>query len=122
MNDELVTAVHQLKDRAAWVERLTAWADKCPELVDAHRPSYLAWHCQGRMALRVRRTRSGLVVSAGVHSSAAGKAPHKQVLEAQLSAEQFHRIVAAASGAIADRVGRLDVANAEHQLQERLAE
>lgn len=120
-DDALVTAVHDLGERTEWVERLIRWANACPELVEAHRSSYLAWHCRGRMALRIRKVAAGLSVTAGVHSSAPGQAPREERLRGPLSADQFHRLVSAASAALADRLGGVDVANAEHQLQERLA-
>lgn len=58
-DDAIVTATHQLGKRSAWVDRLTKWADTSPELVSAHRSSYLAWHCRGRMALKIRTSRGG---------------------------------------------------------------
>ena len=119
-DDPLVTAIHNLGDRVSWVARLVAWADTSPELVPAHRSSYLAWHCRGRMVLKVRRGGQGLVASAGVHSTI--HRPQEVTLNGELSAEQFHRLIAAASAATADRLGGQDVGNAEHQLQERLAE
>lgn len=120
--DELVTDAHSLGDRAEWVERLAAWADAVPELIGAHRSSYLAWHCRGRKVLGIRRSRASLTVTAGVHSTKAGAAPHKEVLTGPISAAGFHRVIAAASEAIADRLAGADTANGEHQLQERVAE
>jgi hypothetical protein len=120
-DDPLVTSVHDLENREPWIERLMRWANACPELVEAHRSSYLAWHCRGRMALRARKVAGGLSITAGIHSSAPGQSPHEERLTGPLSAEQFHRLVSAASAAMADRLGGIDAANAEHQLQERLA-
>lgn len=120
--DELVTEAHDLGDRAGWVDRLVRWAATTPELVAAHRSSYLAWHCRGRKVLGVRRTRGGLAVTAGVHSTKADRAPASVELTGPMPAASFHRITAAASTAIADRLTGADVANAEHELQERLAE
>lgn len=121
VDDRIVTTIHDLGDRASWAERLIKWASTCPELVEAHRSSYLAWHCRGRMALRIRKVAGGLSVTAGVHSSAAEDPPHEERLDGPASPEQFHRLVGAASAVLADRLGGVDVANAEHQLQERLA-
>jgi len=120
--DALVTDAHDLGDRTEWVDRLVRWAASTPELVAAHRPSYLAWHCRGRKVLGVRRTRGGLTVTAGVHSSKAYRAPLTVPLSGLMPAESYHRVTAAASTAIADRLSGADVANAEHELQERLAE
>lgn len=120
--DALVTDDHDLGDRAEWVHRLVRWAAATPELVAAHRSSYLAWHCRGRKVLGVRRSRGGLTVTAGVHSTKADRAPLTVPLAGPLPAESFHRITAAASTAIADRLTGADAANAEHELQERLAE
>lgn len=120
-DDAIAATTHQLGDRGPWVERLTTWADTCPELVAAHRKSYLAWHCRGRMLLKVRRSRAGVIVSAGVHHTAADVAPEPVALTGELAPSQYHRLVAAASTGIADRVDGFDDANAEHLLQERLA-
>jgi hypothetical protein len=120
-DDPLVTALHELGERAVLVDRLIEWADACAELVAAHRPSYLAWHCRGRMVLKVRKTRPGLIASAGVHSTVDDSQPHAEQLIEPITGEQFHRLVAATSSAVAERLGGGDAANAEHQLQELLA-
>lgn len=117
--DAVVGHDHQLGDREDLVARLTRWADTCPELVPAHRSSYLAWHCDGRMVLRVKRTRGGVRVSAGVHATSPG--PLEHVLTNPVSPDQFHELVAAASKAIVDRIRGADPGHAEHRLQERLA-
>lgn len=121
VNDEVVTTTHRLRERTGWVERLLQWAGSTPELVPAHRPSYLAWHCHGRMVLRIKRSRGGLTVTAGVHASAPGQVPWAEHVAGPVSPEQFHRVVAAAALAVADRLGGVDTANAEHRMQERLA-
>ena len=120
--DALVTESHDLGDRAEWVDRLVRWAAGTPELVAAHRRSYLAWHCRGRKVLGVRRSRGGLTVTAGVHSSKTDRPPLSLELSAALPADGFHRVTAVASTAIVDRLTGADVANAEHELQERLAQ
>jgi hypothetical protein len=117
-----VTHRHHLGDLAAWVDRLLGWADADDDLVDAHRASYLAWHCEGRMVLKVKRTGSTVAVSAGVHhTSDPAKAPLTVTLDGPLEGGAHHRVVAAASHAMADRLEGDDAANAEHLLQERLA-
>jgi len=121
-DDVIAAGTHQLGDRAAWVDRLATWADTCPELVAAHRKSYLAWHCRGRMLLKIRRSRAaGLTVTAGVHHTADALAPEPVVLAGDLTASEHHRLIAVVSAGIADRLDGVDVANAEHLLQERLA-
>jgi hypothetical protein len=42
IDDEVITTVHRLGELSGWVESLLSWADDCPELVAAHRGSYLA--------------------------------------------------------------------------------
>lgn len=120
-DDSIAAAAHQLGERGEWVDRLTTWADTCPELVPAHRKSYLAWHCRGRMLLKVRRSRGAVTVTAGVHHSAEDLAPVPIVLTGELAVADYHRVLAAVSTGIADRLDGVDDANAEHLLQERLA-
>ncbi|MBK5221566.1 MAG: hypothetical protein JJE52_01550 [Acidimicrobiia bacterium] len=119
--DPLVTAVHALGERAAWIERLLTWADTCPELVPAHRSSYLAWHCHGRLVLRIAKRGKGMRITGGV-ASATTPSPHHQVdVVDQMAPAVLHRVTSAASAAIADRLGGIDASHGEHQLQERLA-
>lgn len=123
--DALVTHTHALTEkRAEWVRQLTAWAES-QGFATAHRPSYMAWHVQGRMVLRIRRTHGGLVATAGVHHGPKTKAghapPHEETVEAPLTRAQLAKLQRAASKAAADKVAGLDVANAEHQLQDALA-
>ncbi len=66
--DPLVLDVHDLGSKAPWVDDLLDWADTHEHLRAAHRPSYLSWHCLGRMVLKVTRRHGGLRVSAGVHT------------------------------------------------------
>jgi len=120
-DDPIAAAAHQLGERGGWVDRVTAWADTCPELVPAHRKSYLAWHCRGRMLLKIRRSRGAVTITAGVHHSAEDLAPVPIVLTGELSAADYHRVLAAVSAGIADRLDGIDDAKAEHLLQERLA-
>jgi hypothetical protein len=70
LDDPLVTTVHDLGDRAKWVDRLVQWASASPELVAAHRRRRLP-----AAARRggVDRTRSGEL--AGVDS---GRRRHRR--------------------------------------------
>lgn len=122
ISDPLVTNVHALGDHDSMVEDVISWADGHGQLVSAHRPSYLAWHCRGRMIIKLRRARQVVVVTVGVHSAAVGQGPLELVLDHPASPEQIALVAKAAEEAIQDRVSGADIANAEHQLQERLAE
>jgi hypothetical protein len=53
------TKEHTLGDAAELVEPLVKWADEHWALKEAHRPSYLAWHCEGRQVLAVARSKGG---------------------------------------------------------------
>jgi len=121
-DDPLVTHDHDLGEMTVWVERLVAWAESIPELVAAHRSSYLAWHCRGRKVVGIRRSRIGLTITAGIHSSKAESPPLSEPISGPIPPTVFHRVTSAASAAIADRLAGIDVGNAEHQLQERVAQ
>lgn len=121
-DDPLVTHDHDLGAMTVWVERLVGWAESIPELVAAYRSSYLAWHCRGRKVVGIRRSRSGLTVTAGIHSSKTESPPLAEPISGPIPPEVFHRVTSAASAAIADRLAGIDVGNAEHQLQERVAQ
>jgi len=54
---DLATGELVLGDRQRWVQVLIDWAESIPGLRAAHRGSYLAWHCDGRLVLKIRRTR-----------------------------------------------------------------
>jgi hypothetical protein len=57
--------LHDPGHAAEWVDALVSWADSAPGLMPAHRQSYLAWQCHGRLVLRIQRRRGGLVAQAG---------------------------------------------------------
>ena len=112
-----------LKGRARWVDRLIRWAEDDPDLQAAHRQSYLAWHCQGRMVLKIASTKRGLKVSAGVHRSGGPKPRQTDPpLTELIKPAESHRLIAAASDAAADRLDGTDSANQEHRLQAALAD
>ena len=63
--DKVVTELHSITEpQSQWVEELIGWASS-QQFDVAHRPSYLAWHVQGRMVLRIKKTADGLLVTAG---------------------------------------------------------
>lgn len=120
-HDKVVTDIHTLdKERSQWVAGLVDWAAS-RQFDEAHRPSYLAWHVQGRMVLRIKRASEGLIVTAGVHHSAQFKAHPPQPITAPLTSAQLDTLQQAASKAAEDKIAGIDVANAEHELQETLA-
>ena len=82
--DKIVTHVADLGERVEWIRELTEWADTHRELVPAHRPSYLAWHCRGRSVLEIRRAKAGLRVRAGVISSRPEETPYSPGVELEV--------------------------------------
>ena len=98
--ESIVTHTMVLGDRAAWVEPVTTWAESAPCLVGTHRKSYLAWQCDGRIVLRIRRTHHGVEVAAGVeYSKPTGKqaAPLVKPCDGPIDAAMAHRFIAAAA-------------------------
>ncbi len=123
--DPLVESICDLGAHASWIAELAAWADGHSDLRASHRPSYLAWHCLGRMVLKVARSKSGLRVSAGVHSTLAVSSYSPLVrfdLEGLLTRDEFDAVREAASSVIADRVSGRDTGHWEHFLQARLGD
>ncbi len=121
--DPLETSVPNLKDREIWVAKLLKWANSHPDLRTAHRPSYLAWHCLGRLVLRIRRVRDGLEISSGVHAGVPSEkyAPQiTKVIKSTLGATDDKQLRAAASEAIQRRMNGHDLGHLEHFLQARL--
>ncbi len=123
--DKIVTHVADLGDRADWVRGLTDWASAHPELVTAHRPSYLAWHCRGRSVLEIRRARAGLHVRAGVISSKPEETPFSPGVELDVAGPvtdgEHASLVDAAEIAVSERLDGTDTAHVEHRFQARLA-
>ncbi len=121
--DPLVTSVLDLKDREIWVADLLTWADSHPDLQSAHRPSYLAWHCLGRLVLRICRVRGGLEISAGVHAGVSSEKYAQQitkVIKSALGATDDEQLRDAATEAIRRRINGDDLGHREHFLQARL--
>lgn len=107
--------------RAPWVDRLTRWAEEDPDLQAAHVHSYLAWHCRGRMVLKIAKARGALRVTAGVHHADAANRPQPFLVDGLIKPGAAHRLIAAASLAAADKLEEIDTGHLEHQLQAALA-
>ncbi|MCK9902148.1 hypothetical protein CC117_25505 [Parafrankia colletiae] len=121
---ELRGGEHDLGPRGGWIEHLTSWADRYPDLVPAHRGSYRAWHCAGRQLLNVRRSRTGIALVAGVNYSkpeAGDVSPLLLSVDGPLDAATAARVRAAVETGVADRLGNQDSGHAEHRLQAALA-
>ncbi len=122
-DDPLVLHDHDIGDSADWITGLIEWADA--ELDQAHRPSYLSWHYQGRKVLQVQRSGSVLRVVAGTqYKDSANRGLPQPVsvrVDTDLSRLQEERLKVAIGRAIVDRESRFDEANAEHRFQSGLA-
>ena len=120
----LATGIHDLAERTSWVRPLTAWAERHPALDAAHRPSYLAWHVDGRQVLQVRRSRGGVRVTAGVnyseHRRDVTELATTRDLSGILTSADLETLQAAVERAVKGRTAG-DVENLEHMLQARLA-
>ena len=126
-HDPLVTTVHQLSASNVTVNELVNWADAHPELRPAHRDSYLAWHCLGRMVLRLRRVKGdGVEVTAGVNASkpSAVFAPAVGIdgIDESLTPDRVDEIHTAVDAAVDRRRTGVDNGHVEHLLQALLAE
>ncbi len=122
--DKLVTTTSDLGDREPWVAELIEWLAENPEIVTAHRPSYMAWHCRGRQVLKMSRTRKGLRLKAGVHSTNPDS-PYTPGIEWAIEAPMQPLVAAAIrkaiQTAIAERSDGTDTGHKEHRFQARLA-
>ncbi len=106
------------------VEPLVHFAETHWALRPAHRRSYLAWHCQGRQVLRLRRTRTGVEVLAGVQYSkptVAQPAPVTIIVDSPLTLHDRSVVESAVSTAVRDRFVGSDDTDREHALQAALA-
>lgn len=125
IDDDLELSAHDLGDRGSWVERLVEWCASHRDLRDARRPAYRAWHCDGRMVVRIRRTADGLEVSCGVHATVPSERYVPLVtrtITADLDDTQFAELTAAAQRAVDDRLDGTDASHREHLLQARLGD
>ena len=77
LEDELhqaATPIH-LGVRSAAVYELVEWATTHPLLDASHRRGERAWHCMGQQVLSIKRTTTGLTITAGIQYSNPGAAP-----------------------------------------------
>lgn len=119
--DKVVTELHSITEpQSQWVEELIGWAGS-QQFDVAHRPSYLAWHVQGRMVLRIKRSADGLLVTAGVHGSSDADRALELPLTCPPTPAQLAEVQQAALAAAETKRSGLDTANAEHELQDVLA-
>lgn len=118
LKDSIAAGKADLGHRERWVSPILGWATSAPGVVPAHRPGYLAWHCDGRMVLKVTPTGPGLQVTAGVHHAAAPPTP--LLVTGPVDPAAVHRVVAASAAACASRLEGNDTANQEHRLQAQL--
>lgn len=115
---------HQLGERRGWVAELITRADSDPALVEAHRDSYLSWHCAGRQVLSIRRATGGLLATCGVDYSAhRGDQPPPTVLclSGLLEPDELDAAWRAVEQAVSRRQDRADDEDLEQRLQARLA-
>lgn len=116
---------HDLREGAAHVAELVAWADGHPELVPILRESYRSWHVLGRCVLKLSRGAQGTVdLVAGVdfdEPEAWAPAAELRRVDAPLEAEELLRLRALVEVFIAARLDGRDAAGGEHILQARLA-
>jgi len=110
-----------LGPRASWVERLTAWAESDSDLAPAHTQSYLSWHCQGGLVLKIARSRHGLTLTGGIHYSAPDKKPRPIPLTGPLTGQEAHELIGRAALAAAGLLGGDDGGRREHRLQAAIA-
>lgn len=62
--------------KSSAVFELVEWATTHPLLDGSHRRGERAWHCMGQKVLSIKGASSGLVITAGIHYSEPGEAPH----------------------------------------------
>jgi hypothetical protein len=114
---------HDLGERARWVDGLTASANGHWALVQAHRDSYLSWHCAGRQVLKLSKRRDGVHIEAGVQyrKPPADRPPFTLTASGPLTNAQRAQAEGAIALAVADRLTGRDGAHVEHQMQAALA-
>lgn len=124
VDDALPMDPHPLGERESWVAPIVEQVGQLADVVAAHRQSYRTWHVLGRQVLQIRRTRSGLRVTAGVNHSAPSpdRPPPIQLdLDAAVTSEQLDEVMAAVQVARQARLAGQDRKNREAWLQARLA-
>ncbi len=113
---------HDLSDRANWVADLTTWANEQDELHAVARPTYLAWHCDGRQVLKIQRSAAGLTLVAGVDYQSTTDRPEPLRLELLGPLDDDADVRAAVTKAVDDRLSLVDDGHIEHRFQARLAQ
>jgi hypothetical protein len=121
------TREHDLGEAAALVEPLVTWAQKhWAPLDEVRRPSYVAWHCEGRQVLALSRRPGGVKVIAGVNYTSTVPDGEETPLELEVSAErplgrkERAQIEARVTRAVSNRLNGQDGGHVEHRLQSRL--
>jgi hypothetical protein len=114
---------HDLGERAPWVSGLIAGANGHWALVQAHRDSYLSWHCAGRQVLKLTRRRDGVHIEAGVQyrKPPADRTPFAYTATTPLTNGQRAQAEAAIALAVSDRLTGRDSTHVEHQMQAALS-
>ncbi len=124
-SDPLQLAERELGDRGLWVQDLIAFAEEHPELRAAHRPTYMSWHCLGRLVIKIEIISKGLRLSAGVHASIVSDKYTPLVTQeifGPLDAAALEALTMAASTTISERLSGNDGDHLEHLLQSRLGD
>ena len=116
------TKEHTLGDVAELIEPLVKWADEHWALKEAHRRSYLAWHCEGRQVLAVARSKGGVKITAGVtykDPPAGEELALVMMVRSEIPLTRSHRaeIEARVGRAIWKRLDGHDQSHVEHWLQ-----
>jgi hypothetical protein len=120
------TREHDLGDAASLVEPLIWWAKDHWALDEAHRPSYQAWHCEGRQVLALSRGPGCVKVVAGVNYTSTVPDGEEPPLELEVSPEhplgrkERAQIEARVTRAVWNRLNGQDGGHVEHRLQARL--
>ena len=121
LSEELrdATAPAHLGRRSAAVTELVDWATANDCLDPSHRRGERAWQCLGQRVLSIKRSRSGIAVTAGIHYSKEDEKPEPAlVLDGdRLGGARLQQIKAAVNDGISERLkGKLHRAD-EHWLQ-----
>ena len=116
---------HELGDLAGLVDPVVRWADEHWTLTPAHRPSYLAWHCEGRKVLSIVRVKGGVRITAGVDYSSPLPGQEKALRHVVSAGQPLTRaershVEARVSAAIWQRLAGTDSGHAEHRMQAAL--
>jgi hypothetical protein len=102
-----------LGDRTEWVAPLMRWAGEHPNLDPSHRRDVRAWQCRGQRVLRIKRTRQGLDVVAGIDWGATSPHPTPDALAitGPLTTEQLSRLKGDVENGCGERMSAGDPAD-----------